>query len=244
MYQLKMLQDTLIQLDKKVIVVLAPGKGSFYPEFIPELYHKERGTINIDLYRQYMEQWQINCLDFHRYFIDNKWTAPYPLYPQYGIHWSYYGMCVVADSIVRYVEKLNHIEMPHIYWNDVKMSQPKIDDADISKAMNLLFVPRSFEMAYPKIRFEPDDGKTRPKLLVIADSFYWGIYNTGWSNLFTDDQFWYYNKDIYPGSIPIENINFLDEISKFDIIIILSTDANLPDFGWGFIENGYSAFFK
>jgi len=125
MYKLKMLQDTLNQLEKRIIVVLAPGKGSFYPEYIPDNLHKERGTTNIDVYRQYIEKWNINCIDFNRYFIDNKEKSPYPLYPQYGIHWSYYGMCLAADSMVRYVEKINNIDMPNMYWETVKMSQPK-----------------------------------------------------------------------------------------------------------------------
>jgi len=247
MYKLKMLQDTLNQLGKKIIVVLAPGKGAFYPEYIPDNYHREKGITNIDVYRQCIEQWQINCMDFHRYFIDNKDKSPYPLYPQYGIHWSFYSMCFAADSMVHYVEQLNGIRMPHIYWEEIKMSQPKKDDNDISRAMNLLFPPRTFAMAYPQIQFESDSGKTKPSLLVISDSFYWGIYNMGWANLFSNNHFWFYNKDIYPqdpdSPHTTENINLRDEILKYDIIILLSTDANLPNFGWGFIENGYDVFY-
>ena len=247
MYKLKMLQDTLNQLGKKIIVVLAPGKGSFYPEYIPDNFHKKRGEINIDGYRHYIEKWNINCIDFHRYFIDNKEKSPYPLYPQYGIHWSFYSMCLAADSIVRYVEKMNNINMPHIYWNDIEVTQPQKDDNDISKAMNLLFPPRTFKMAYPQIQFENDFGKTKPSLVVIADSFYWGIYGTGWGSLFTDNHFWYYNKEIYPEQFDTpfttEDIDLQNEILKYDIIIILSTDANLPNFGWGFIENAYTVFY-
>ena len=246
MYKLKYLQDTLDQLGKKIIMVLAPGKGSFYPEYIPDNYYKEKSVTNIDIYRQYVEKWSINCIDFNRYFIDNKEISPYPLYPQYGIHWSFYGMCLVSDSIVRYVEKMNDIIMPHIYWNEIKVSQPDKGDGDISKAMNLLFAPRTFNMAYPRIQFESSEGKTTPSLLVIADSFYWGIFNMGWSNLFKDDQFWYYNKEIYPtcfnSPLTTNDVDLKDEILKFDIIIIISTDANLPNFGWGFIENSYNAF--
>ena len=247
MYKLKLLQDTLDQLGKKIIVVLAPGKGFFYPEYIPDNYHKDRGITNVDVYWHYIEKWNINCIDFHRYFIDNKEKSPYPLYPQYGIHWSYYGMCFAADSMVRYIENRNKIRMPRIYWNEVKISQPKKDDNDISKAMNLLFPPRTFDMAYPEIQFESDSGKTKPSLLVISDSFYWGIYNMGWGNLFTNNHFWFYNKEIYPeqfkNPFTTEDINLQDEILKYDIIIILSTDANLPYLGWGFIENGYMVFY-
>ncbi|MDR0206260.1 MAG: hypothetical protein LBI45_03250 [Bacteroidales bacterium] len=247
MYKLKMLQDTLIKLDKKIIVVLAPGKGSFYPEYIPENFHKEKGTTNIEIYRQYLEKWNIFNIDFHRYFIENKEKSQYSFYPQYGIHWSIYSLCVAADSMVRYVEKVNNIDMPHIYWKKINVTQPKRDDIDISRAMNLLFSPKSFGMAYPDIKYESDEGKTKPSLVVIADSFYWGIYNRGWSRLFSNDQFWYYYKEIYTSNQcappTIEEMDLRDEIMKTDIFIILSTDANLPNLGWGFIESAYCIFF-
>jgi hypothetical protein len=247
MYQLKMLQDTLDQLGKKIILVFAPGKGFYYPEYIPDDYRKERGMTNIDVYRQSVEKWDMNCIDFHRYFIDNKEIDTYPLYPQYGIHWSFYAMCLAADSMIGYIEKLKNIEMNHIYWEKISISQPKYEDCDISKSMNLLFQPRTFDMAYPEIKLEFNPKKTKPSLLVIADSFYWGIYNMGWSNLFTNDRFWFYNKEIYPKYDDVsstEDVNLKDEIMKNDIFIILSTDANLPNLGWGFIENAYHIFFE
>jgi len=229
------------------MVVLAPGKGSFYPEYIPENLSKEKGITNIEVYRQCIEKWNIHNIDFHRYFIENKVKSPYPLYPQFGIHWSYYGMCLAADSMVRYIEKIMDIRMPRIYWEKVKKGQPQIDDNDISKAMNLLFSPRSFEMAYPQVKFESSEGKSKPSLVVIADSFYWGIYNFGWSKLFSNDQFWYYYKEIYTSNPDApkktEEMNLREEIMKNDIFIILSTDANLPNLGWGFIENAYHVFF-
>ncbi|MCL2247271.1 MAG: hypothetical protein FWC10_09230 [Lentimicrobiaceae bacterium] len=243
--KLKILQDTLNNMGKKIITVLAPGKGSFFPEFIPDTHAREKGVTNIDIYRECIEKYQINCIDFHQFFIDNKNSSLYPLYPQYDIHWSYYGMCLALDSMVRYIEKLNKISMPHVYWETVKISQPPKDyDCGIAKAMNLLFQPRTFNMAYPELQFEPAEGKTKPSLLVVADSFYWGIFGMGLENLFTNDSFWYYNKEIYRNNdaAHTDEVNLRDEIMKYDIIMILCTDANLSHLGWEFIENCYNVF--
>ena len=38
------------------------------------------------------------------------------------------------------------------------------------------------------------------------------------------------------------DLDLKEEIMKYDVIIIMSTDANLPAFGWGFIENLYDMF--
>ena len=33
-YKLKMIQDTLAKLNKTLLIILAPGKGDFFPEYI------------------------------------------------------------------------------------------------------------------------------------------------------------------------------------------------------------------
>ena len=40
----------------------------------------------------------------------------------------------------------------------------------------------------------------------------------------------------------IENIDFAKELQKFDLFIILGTEATLKEFGWGFIESCYKYF--
>ena len=247
MNKFKMLQDTLKKLGKTAIIVLAPGKAAFFPEFIPDEFHTEKGITNIEVYRHYIEKYNINCIDFHKYFIGNKDNSIYPLYPQYGIHWSIYGSCIVADSIVKFIEKNNNIKIPQISWEKINISKPIYRDRDIADAMNLLFSPRTFDMAYPELKFESDSGKTKPSLLVIADSYYGTVFELGLDDVFKKHHWWYYNKEIYPESytkwLTINDINYHEEMLTYDVIIILSTDANLPNLGWGFIEDHYNKFF-
>jgi len=246
MQKLKSVQESFRKLDKNLIVVLALGKGSFYPEYIPDNYYERSEPTNLEIYRKYIAEYDIEHIDFHRYFINLKEKAQYPLYPQYGIHWSHYTMCLVLDSLVNYIEKVRNIEMPHVYWDTIIMAQPRYPDNDISKAMNLLFPPKSFPMAYPDLKFESSAGKTKPAVLSIADSFYGGIFEIGLDSLFTNHQFWYYNRDIYPNCkykwLCTYEVNYFEEIFKNDVIILLGTDATLPEFGWGFIEKMYDYF--
>jgi len=248
MNKFKMLQDTLKKLGKMAIIVLAPGKAAYFPEFIPDEFHKDKGITNIEVYRHYIEKNNINCIDFHKYFIENKDNSIYPLYPQYGIHWSIYGSCLVADSIVKYIEKNNNIKIPQISWEKINISKPIYRDRDIADAMNLLFSPRTFDMAYPELKFESDSGKTKPSLLVIADSYYGTVFELGLDDVFKKHHWWYYNKEIYPESytkwLTINDINYHEEMLAYDVIIILCTDANLPNLGWGFIEDHYNCLFN
>jgi hypothetical protein len=96
-------------------------------------------------------------------------------------------------------------------------------------------------MAYPRIQFQSDSGKTKPSVLVVSDSYYWGMYNFGISNAFSNSHFWFYNKQVYPdfyqNALETNQINLKDEIAKHDVIILMATEATLPGLGWGFIEN-------
>lgn len=248
MQQLKYIQDTLKSLHKNLMVIFAPGKGSFYPEYFPDSCKKEKKITNFETYLNFVQKFNIEHIDFNNYFIKNKYTAPYPLYPQYGIHWSNYGMCLAADSIIHHIEKLRKIDIPDIYWNTIDFDQPRIGDYDIAGGMNIFFKLKSFEMAYPQVQIESDSGKSKPSVLVVSDSFYWGLYELGLSKTFSNNHFWFYNNLVFPESyqstFTTKQVNLKDEIANHDIIILMATESSLPKLGWGFIENTYNIFKK
>jgi len=246
MQRLKYIQDTLAKLNKNLIVIFAAGKGSFYPEYFPDKYKTEKKKTNYETYVELAKQLGVTYIDFNHYFVENKGKYPYPLYPQYGIHWSYYGMALAADSIIRFIENIRNIDMPNLYWHKIEISQPKKSDYDIANGINILFNLKSFNMAYPHIKIQSDSGKTKPSVLVVSDSFYWGMFNFGISKAFTNSHFWFYNKQIYPDSYksPIETsqLNLRKQIANHDVFIIMATEATIPRLGWGFIESTYKLF--
>jgi hypothetical protein len=247
MEKLKFIQDTLISLKKNIILVFAASKGSFYPEYFPEKYSKtKRSKTNLGCYIHYSEIFGIPHINFDNYFAENKFKSKYPLFPQYGDHWSQYGTCLAADSIIKYIEKLRNSDLPNFCWNEVDLMEPHDVDYDIANAMNLLVKFKSFKMAYPKVYIENNHGKSLPSILVISDSFFWGMYNYGISKCFGNMEFKYYNTEIYPESYNSQQIkdeSFLKkEILSSDIIVIMGSTATLPNFGWKFIENTYDLF--
>ncbi len=247
MQRLKFIQDTLTKLNKTLLVVFASSKGTYYPEFFPDRYNQARGTTNYEIYLKDAKDMGINYIDFNKYFVDNKNKSKYPLYSKYGIHWSYYGECLAADSIIKTIEKLRNIKMPHIFWDKVNMDKrPRERDADIEDGMNLLFNLKSDSLAYPVIKFQSDSGKTKPSSIIIADSYYWGMFGFDISRVYSDTHFWFYNNTIYPdyytNGLTAKQVDLKDQIAKHDIIIIMATDATSPNLGWGFIENAYNTF--
>jgi hypothetical protein len=239
--RLRFITDTMNKLGKQLIVVFAAGKASFYPEYIPDKYMPVRGKTNYKYMSDQAKAAGLNVIDFNKWFVDNKHTSKYPLYPQHGVHWSTYGTALAADSLIRTIEQLRGIDAPELKFNGVVMEQPHDVDYDIADGMNLLFRFKSFDVAYPNMLPVETKGKTRPKVLVISDSFYWGMYNLGIANCFENDHFWYYNKQVFPESatkeLLVQDLDLGEELSKHEVFVIMATEATLRKISWEFIEN-------
>ncbi|MDB5258065.1 MAG: hypothetical protein JWM14_2760 [Chitinophagaceae bacterium] len=251
MEKLKFICESFNKLNKTIIVVFAPGKGFYYPEYIPDEYKAKRSTTNIERYIHYAKTLGINYIDFNQYFMDNKKKYNYLLYPKHGVHWSMYGSDIAADSIVRYVERVRGIDMPNLYWKDSEtVYGPDTEndvDYDIAKGMNLLFKFPADQMRYPNVQCEPYDGKTRPSVIVVGDSFYWGMKGYIQNSFADNSQFWYYNKSIFyqkEGTASTEMVNIKQEIDQHDVYILLATPGNLANFPWSFIDNTYKMLTK
>lgn len=245
--KIKFIQDTLAKLNKTFIVVFAAGKATYFPENIPEEYILKRKEItNFEYYNKLIKEKNINSIDFNSYFAKNRYLSKYPLYPYYGIHWSYYGSCIAADSIIRYVEKIRKIDLPNIKWNEVEIKKAQETDFDISEGLNVLFEKKDKALAYPKLEFESLSNKSNARFLINSDSFFWLQYNFGMLNLFPNSHFWYYNSQIYPETFSSElltsNVSISEQINKHDVFVVLSSECNLPKIGWGFIDNLYNHF--
>lgn len=245
--KLKFIQDTLTKLNKTFVLIIASGKGSFYPEFFPEKYKKyKKGISNYDSYIKISKQYGINLIDFNKYFIKNKTKSKYPLMPKYGIHWSYYGSVLVTDSIIKYIKSKRNINMPKLSWNELNIDYPKNDDYDIARGMNLLFELKDEKLAYPETVYFSDSNEVKPSVLAVADSYYWLMYTVGIHNALSTNHFWFYNRNIYPESntspLTTDMVDVKAEMLKHDVIIIMATERNLNRLGWGFIEETFDAY--
>ncbi len=244
--RLKFLQDTLASLGKELVMVMAPGKADFYPEYIPDHLKGKKSTTNYNAFIDAAAGLQLNVIDFNKWFTDQKEKSPYPLYPKTGIHWSRYAMNLVIDSLIRYIEAKRGIDMPDAEIGPVRLSQQLIPpDRDIEEGMNLIFNIPNFPMAYADITYN-ENGKRKPSVMVISDSFFWGLYNKGFIDYaFNNGEFWFYNREIFSplitGSQMVTQVNLFEKLMEKDIVMLITTDANLVKFPWGFDESALFA---
>jgi len=245
----RFLQDKLEENGKHFLIVFAPGKASFYPEYIPDKYKlSKRGPTNYESFVKNCRSQGVHFLDFNAWFVSMKDTSKYPLYSKTGIHWSLYGVALAVDSLVKYMEKTSGIDMVDFSWDGVEVSKkPRETDSDISDGMNLLFPIPSGKLAYPAIRYNDSPEKVKPDVLVVGDSYYWNIMGSGiGSRLFDNNSFWFYNQEAHnpawPNPKQVSSLNMLEELGKQDFVILLSTEANLFKFPFGFLDRAFQAY--
>lgn len=246
---LRIIQDTLTSKDIGFAVVIAPSKANYYPEYIPDSFMTEKpGPTNYDYYSKALPEAGIPVMDFDALFRSMKDTTTYPLFPKAGIHWSYYGAYLAADSIVTHVEQVKDANLPELALDTIIWSEQNFGiDFDIGKALNLMYQPEVFPMAYPIFHYKKDPTRDTVDILVIGDSFYFTLLALNLTYYgFGEGEFWYYNHDIFsypPPAIPkVADIEVKKEIEKHDMVLLISTGANLHAFPWawdGMVRKAY-----
>ncbi|MCD6354394.1 MAG: hypothetical protein J7L95_02490, partial [Prolixibacteraceae bacterium] len=205
-------------------------------------------TTNYFYYSYFLNKYGVNNINFNRWFLQIKDTSKYILYPKYGIHWSFYGMLLATDSLIKKIEKLRHEDLPDLRIGDYRVTR-KLErmDYDIADGMNLLFQLPSEPMCYPETEWESAAGKKQPGTIVVGDSFYWSMFQLGiWAKSFSPGGFWFYNRQVYPESfeepLKVKEVNMTEAIDSNDLFILLVTEANLPKFPWGFTTDALRSF--
>ncbi len=232
--KLKIVQDALASKNKSLLLVMAPGKGSFYPDNFPDKYSSYKKTIsNYDVFSKQLAAQNINTIDFNKWFKEQKGKTKYPLMTELGIHWTIYGATIAFDSIAKYVEVKRNIDLPDIVYKGYQESDTLWSpDGDIYEAANLLVNMKHQKTAYPIVEVNSTGKQTPPSILTISDSFWWNIYNSRLTDkVFKDGRFWYYNNQAYPESfnrtVTVNELNFNEAIDKADVIVMCYTESNL-----------------
>ena len=194
-------------------------------------------------------QWMAREEACHQeWFLEQKESSPYLLYPQCGIHWTVYGMSLAADSMIQYLNDKMGFHLPRMEWGGIVSSQDyRYPDYDIADAMNLLWKISEEELAYPEISFKQSSETKKPKCIVLGDSYYNSFIYEGYqAEMFELGGFWYYNDKVYKNSmeesVPVSTMNFNKEIEETELFVFLFTEPNIHEIGFGFVEQLYKHF--
>jgi hypothetical protein len=263
--KIRYVHDALHDRGVELIIMLAPGKARYYREYIPDRFKPLQNTMsNYKCILKQLEKEEINFIDLNSYFVTIKDTSTYPLFPKCGIHWSATGAGIAMDTIIHRMEAIKKCEMADLGWSGYDLPDTlRSPDYDLGDLMNLMFRIPHDNMAYPKFHFHSDTSVFRPRVITIADSYYWNLYSPGISTMiYGKDTFWNYfstayepveqlvvsngrintGLEIFEGRIKqydLKNIDILEQIFTSDFILVMTSESNYYRLGFGFFETVY-----
>src|SRR6218665_151970 len=246
----KVVQDTLAKKGIDLLLVYAPGKGAYCKEFVEDKYVHPVKNTNHNLFASNSQKLGLNYLDLYAEFENKKATTPYPLFPKFGHHWSYYGECIAVQQIIAKIEKLHRCNLPDLTWSSIAVADTaRSRDADVLKSMNLWTNPeQNMKLAYPDIQFEDSIPAPPTHVLTLSDSYWYGpVYMGIGDACFGGGQFWYYYNKVVPSPKPGEKVEVWEldlkkEIESNQVIMLLYSDGNLSAFGNNFISDAYELY--
>ncbi len=220
------------------LIVIAPGKGWYYPEHFPESFDKlDNQVTNYEIYLRELDDKNIHFIDFNAHFLSLKDSLDHLAFPKTGIHWSNFSSALALDSILRYSKDSFDLDVPvyKITKTDQFSNRMQKGDKDLENMMNTLIRLKNNPMIYPE--FVTENGDEKPKLLMISDSFFHTMEHHT-KHVF-NYEFWYYY-DKYWEKDPI-NSGSLSELEDyyqtFDLVVLMCTEAGLKTFPWGFLAD-------
>ena len=253
-FKLRKVIDTLAHSNTKVLFIMASGKATYLPEYLPPQYDmRKKGPNNYETFRKYFQQYEVPHIDINHYFLSMKDTVQYPLYPRGGTHWSMYAVWKVADTLLNKVEDLFVRPTVHYFYPGGPTDTIARDaDGDIARAANLLHYPYNETLKYRWAELiDKDSSLFRPNTLVIGDSYFWTLYgNFVPDNCFGPDwRFWYYGREIWlRNQREDHNVSAIQDLRREfesrDLILIMIAETNLKGCCMGFVEHAYELYFE
>lgn len=252
--KLKKLADTLAHYNTQVLFIMASGKATYLPEYLPSQYQKKPETpTNYDTFQAYFEEYGVPHIDINSYLLSMKDTVSYPLYPRGGTHWSVYASWKVVDTmLIRMEELLGQPTVRYFYPGGPVDTLPKRTDNDIASAANLLYYPLKDPLKYRWAEIvDKDSAWFRPNTLILGDSYFWTLYgNFVPDNCFSPDwRFWYYGREIWLRNKKEDfNVSAIEDLKQEfenrDVILFMIAETNLKGCCMDFVNRAYDLYFE
>jgi hypothetical protein len=246
--RLKNVADSLASYNIPLVLVFESGKASIYPEYIPGRMHPEKRSLtNYEYYISRAAAIGLPILDIDAWFQRIKDTASFPLFPRYGMHWSMYGVHLVADTLSKYLAAKYGKPMPEFKIHQMHQSGNSLwTDYDIGELLNLVCPLQPTPGGYPMVAFNKIPYGTM-SALVVADSYYITLTETYGRKMFGNQEYWYYNNKLYPNQNNdppqyVDKSDLLNKLKKRDIILLMTSEINLHSGFWNFADEAFLAF--
>lgn len=240
------MQEILKDYGVNLFVCIAPSKSMIVPEHIADPIPKY--TCNhpkaYDYYVRRFDELSLNHLDYNAYFAQLKGKVSYPLYYKFSSHWTNLSVSYTCDTLLRYMEHLGGIKLPHLKVGPEYEAEPVEPDNDMITVVNLWFPIEKVHYRYADVSIVPENEVEHPRLLAVGDSYSKSFHNImPFDSLFSQYHYWYYFHDIErdPNHGNVDQVDLLDEILNIDYLMVIWCPINIYKLGHGFPERALIA---
>jgi hypothetical protein len=257
------LREALARKGIAFAIVIAPSKAEILPEYLPAgvpASNRDPKTPYARLAGEFQKQ-GVPLLDGREFFRSIK-EKEIALFPQGGIHWSYYSAWLAWQKLVG-VLRLQPAcaELPLQSVERLVWHAPLGSDADLRLLLNLWhFEPGGpAPLPYPLVSAPPPALQKRFGALVVGDSFALTLIDAmARSGAFRKIDLLYYFKRRFsypsPAFMPAGEKLIAEagkDLGPFDVtrvpweafledrqmVVLTVNEINIKDGGWGFIES-------
>ena len=221
------LQELLDSYGVKLFVCLVPAKDLIYPEYLPEnqdtSYYNEPKISARFFNEEEFTRLGINHLNLEQWFLQMKDTADFMLFPKTGTHWSRYAALHGVDTLIRYMEHLDSINMHNLVFGPRRLGNAIDPDDDLESLLNLIRPLPKPKYYYANVTADSDTTAVKPKMIVVGDSFWWTIaVQLPLGELFSDVPYWYYNSSVYyyPPYNSVDELDIAEELLSADFVVL------------------------
>lgn len=230
-----------------LMTFITPSKNVIYPEYLPERKHDTTSVNAREYYSKRFQETGLPCFEMNEYFKIMKDTCSFYLFPPASHHWNF--SCVYAtDSLMRFMERLRDIQMPRVRYGNVYKTECRIgedNNHDLEGELNLMRpIKYDPKFAYKELDYQivTDSATTKPAALFVGNSFLLrSIAYIPPKEIFSDFQFWYYNKVAFQGLDQqidsVNRLNRLDYLVDADYVVFSSSASQMYRATEGFAED-------
>jgi hypothetical protein len=221
------LQKTLDSYGIKLFVCQVPAKDLIYPEYLPEnqdTRYEDEPKISARFFNEKeYTRLGINHLNLEQWFLQIKDTADFMLFPKTGTHWSRYAALQGVDTLIRYMEHLDSINMHNLVIGPRYLHSAIDPDDDLESLLNLVRPLPKPKYYYADVKADDDTTATKPKIIIVGDSFWWTIaVQLPLGEIFSESPYWYYNSSVYydPRYNSVDELDLTEELLTADFVVL------------------------
>lgn len=234
--------DALVKLQHQlgdsipVVTIIPPCKNRYYSRDLPTKNKTKSNETNYYYTISGLKEKQLHFIDFNQYFMENKSEIP-AIFAKGGIHWTHYAATVASDSLMRYINHIKGVKYDAFEFDTVYHDGFNVDDLDLALLRNILAKPKDERLR--NVTVKPVKGQKRLNAVIVGDSYFLAIQNSGARKLmFTDNSnYHYYFNRTYNHKyeeIPFDIHEIKKAMQQADCILLINDITNLENFGFDF----------